>query len=253
MASRRRAALPAGAIDPAGAVDPAAVDPAATPATRGPWRVLRGLVVAAVVLGLSLAGHVLAGGAAPWQAVAVLAVATVAVFVALSGRQWGLGRLVVLLGAAQLALHLALTWASERMTAPAGMAAGALRADPMTAGPAGVSASPVGMTADSVGMTADPMAGGGMAADAMAGMDPRAMLLGHAAALLLAAVFLRFGETRLWRLLAVILAPWHRDLRLAPSRPTRVAAVPLPVPVPRVRTRLFADVLPRRGPPVPVA
>lgn len=76
------------------------------PPATGPLRIVRALVVAATCVGITLSAHVFGGGMPVpartllpiWVAVAVLAYAA-------SGRRWTVGRLVLVLGLAQLVLH----------------------------------------------------------------------------------------------------------------------------------------------------
>lgn len=73
-------------------------------------RVVRGVVAAAVAVGLGLTAHVSAGGLLPatgWMILIVAGVATVAV--ASMGSPAGLFRLLVLVGGGQFATHLMLT------------------------------------------------------------------------------------------------------------------------------------------------
>jgi hypothetical protein len=77
----------------------------ATP-TTGALRLLRALVVAALVVGLAAGAHVLGGGSLPPGVVTVALVAVaLAACVALTGRRIGFPAAVALLAAGQLALH----------------------------------------------------------------------------------------------------------------------------------------------------
>jgi hypothetical protein len=81
-----------------------------TPLTAGVGRWLRGSAVGLCATALATAGHALEGGPAPAvPAAAGLAVVAVLVSVALSRSRWGLGSLLVVLAAAQLVFHVALS------------------------------------------------------------------------------------------------------------------------------------------------
>jgi hypothetical protein len=181
---------------------------------HGLLRLLRALAVAAVVLGLSAAAHVLGGGALPGAAeLAALGTATTGfAWVLARWRSTPAGLLAVLTGA-QLALHRALD-ALGPMPAPA-------HPMPMPMAPAH-----------------EPMA---------PAHEP--MVLAHVAATVLLALLLARGEDALWALWAWWVPLAGLLLVAAPGPVPRPAvAVPSALPVGRRPVLLAAD--PRRGPPV---
>jgi hypothetical protein len=81
---------------------------------RAPLRLLRALLITAVVLALAAAGHLAGGGALPPLLVLIgLAAAVLGPIAWATGRRLTLGRLVVLLGAAQWGLHEVFLLASD--------------------------------------------------------------------------------------------------------------------------------------------
>lgn len=83
--------------------------------TYGVLRWARGAVVATGSVGLGLAGHVVAGGAPPATAPRLLLLgAAVLGGVALSGRRWTLGPLLLVLLGGQVVCHVALADAGTR-------------------------------------------------------------------------------------------------------------------------------------------
>lgn len=80
----------------------------------GPLRAARGLVLAAVVVGLSLLSHDLAGGSRPGTVPLVVLAALSAVAVRpLTRREVGLPRLLALLGVGQVVMHVVLERSAE--------------------------------------------------------------------------------------------------------------------------------------------
>ncbi|MGH3815334.1 MAG: hypothetical protein ACRDUV_23275 [Pseudonocardiaceae bacterium] len=79
---------------------------AVAPETRGVWRWLRGILVAAVATGLALGAHTAAGGHAPsWFPVAAIALVVGLVSVGVSRFRWTGPRLLAVLACTQLGLH----------------------------------------------------------------------------------------------------------------------------------------------------
>jgi hypothetical protein len=77
--------------------------------TRGALRVARSGVLALACTAVSTAGHVAGGGVAPGATAMVgLTVACWALALAVSAQQWTAGRLLIMLGSAQLTCHLIL-------------------------------------------------------------------------------------------------------------------------------------------------
>ena len=209
----------------------------------GPLRHARALTVGGACVGLSLAGHVVAGGGAPERVTpaglaCLAALATVGCLVlgAASRRRWSFGRAVVALGLGQAVLHTAFTWLLGGGHAIAGS-----------------------------GMPG--MAGTGMATEAGqdAGRPGLAMTLGHTAAALLVAALVAWMDGSLQTRSAVeaagglagaALAAWRllpRTGEEGTDLPTAAAtAGRARWPRPRILTdRLVLQCLSRRGPPVP--
>lgn len=81
------------------------------PETAPAWRVLRGNVVGTAATALAVAGHQMAGGAAPAaSAAATAAVLVGAASIALSRLRWTLPRLLALLLVTQPGLHALFVW-----------------------------------------------------------------------------------------------------------------------------------------------
>jgi hypothetical protein len=185
---------------------------APTSPTEGVLRWARASVVGGVATGLSLLGHVSAGGSAPpagW--LLVLALVTLLVSAGLSGRRWTLGPLLGLLLGAQVAFHVAF---GSRSTGhvPGGQHLGHAA---MVPGHSGV-----------------------------------AMLAGHALAALLTALLLRRGEDCAWRAVDLLARVWTVVRATATGsivvgRATTPATVRVPAGL-----GLLEHVVARRGPPV---
>jgi hypothetical protein len=178
-------------------------------------RLVRGGFLAAVCTLLALAGHALGGACCLPPLPAVLATGGVVgvLCVALASRILSFWKILVVVGWAQVAFHLAFTMASP----------GQATAHHMAAAPASA---------------------------ARSGMGP-SMLAGHAAAAVAAALLLAGAERALWWLLGAVFAVAFA--RLAPVRveihrpPWAVIVADGRTPRPGV---LLARALRRRGPPM---
>ena len=98
----------------------------------GAWRTARGVVVGLVIVLFAVTSHRLVGGpvhlaTAQFVGASVLCLAGC---VALSGREWTLGKLVLVLGAAQVSFHVVLSPAHGSMVSMQ-PAAGAMASDPL--------------------------------------------------------------------------------------------------------------------------
>ena len=188
---------------------------------RGVLRATRAALVTLLVVGLAASAHALGGGAAPGlitSGVLALLVGPVAWWC--TRRRMTSLRLVVLLGGAQAAVHVALaTMAPAAGTATAAHVHGSL--------PAGLAA------------------GGGAVAHA-SHADP-SMLLAHLAGTVLTALLLARGEDVLWRVV-VLLLPHTVTPVSPPPRPLTCSAPVLPVLTGRAPRPLGG-----RAPPVALA
>ncbi len=193
-----------------------------------PFRVARGLAVATVGGAVAVGGHVVAGGT-PDLGVGVVAVglAAAAGCVIASDRAWTAPRLLGALTAIQVAVHGSL-W----------LGASGRNVDPRLAGLADAHAALASAPAH--------------AHASAAGLTP-AMLLGHAVALVLAAMLLSRTDS-------VVLALWELGRAVLGRRPVvrlprrDVAAASRADLVPGVRRRARALLVsPRRGPPAVLA
>lgn len=218
----------------------------------GPLRQVRALTVGGACVGLSLTGHVVAGGGggaahlAPAGLAGLGALATVMCLVlgAASRRRWTFGRAVIALGLTQVALHGAFTWLLGGGHAMAG------------SGPAGSGLSGSAMA----GMGGPGMATGPAPAPGPPGL---AMTLGHTVAALLVAALVAWMDGSLHTRSALegargvavaALAPWRLARRTGDAGPhlphSAAAACRARWPRPRILTdRLVLQGLSRRGPP----
>jgi hypothetical protein len=187
------------------------------PTVALPLRLLRSALFAAVSVALSVAGHVLASGVpVPGSAVAV---ATVAVFVCGltgAGRECRLPGLLVGMTAGQAALHAWFGWASARAAAHDMPDMPAMR-------------------------------------HRHAGHESTAMIAAHLAVALLAALWLRLGESALFRLLARLDDRVRAEVRVLFARPAALPAWhttrPRAASSPPLRRTIMRYSLVRRGPP----
>ncbi|TJZ54637.1 hypothetical protein FCH28_12665 [Streptomyces piniterrae] len=191
--------------------------------------------------------HVSAGGRLPGPGwLSVMFVLLAAMGVGLARRPRGFDVQVLVLGAAQLVLHVVFHAAGMAAAGPAAMPSGSLH---HVAGPmhdhAGSMHHHVGLAHHHGGMVVDPVSGGGHHPTAAA------MTLGHGAAVLITAVCLAYGD-RLVRRLAAMVRPRLGFLQLSPLPPAAPQLLPggPRVLVPRYGV-LLARALPRRGPPPP--
>lgn len=196
---------------------------------RAPLRLLRSLLVTAVVVALAGAGHLLGGGALPPVPVLLgLGTLVLAPVTWLAGRRLGPGRLLAVVGTAQLGLHEVLT---------------ALAAPAACSGRGHHAGSTVGLSC-----AAQTAAGGAHHDPAGTGA---AMLVGHVLAAVLTTLVLSRAEAALWWALE-----WLRALVGLPASPRNLPPVPRPAaPAPRhpVPVRRGARPDRQRGPPAATA
>jgi hypothetical protein len=96
-------------------LDSSAMSGRPTP-TRGALRVCRGVVLAVTSAALAVAAHAVAGGGVPDAVSTVLLTIGVAVIgVAMASRRRSTGAILIVLGAAQLAMHLLLSFDTTTM------------------------------------------------------------------------------------------------------------------------------------------
>ncbi len=171
---------------------------------HGPLRLFRSLVFTGAVVGLAAGGHVIGGGTLPAPIITLALTALLMVPVTwLSKRELSFPVLLGLLGAGQILLHEALSTLSVSAVCQA-TATGRGSHHTATSSLHCLPASPAELSAHSG-----------------AGVDPLAMLAGHALAVLGTAWLLRQGEAALWQLLA-----WLRPLAVLP----RLAIIPIAGP-----------------------
>ncbi|MDN3297098.1 hypothetical protein QWM81_24240 [Streptomyces ficellus] len=212
-------------------------------------RWLRAALFTALVVTLSVASHVLLSGVAlPVVTVAAVAAAVFAVAYALAGAERGFGPIAGVLVPLELAADTVFTTGQHVCYGPAGgPVAGSLRAvgvDVLCGG--GVGAPLPGVAAE-----------GGGAAALLRSPDPALpwlLLAAHVAVGLLAAAWLRRGESALAGLVRTVAAFAFRPLRIAAAAVGTagpgVRRGPRPASRPRVsRTRLLVHSVGRRGPP----
>lgn len=210
----------------------------------GPLRVARAALVATLVLALTALAHRLGGGALPDPLViAALGALTLAGTTAAARLRFTPARLVVLLGGAQLALHEALTVLAPSGTCHASGVAG----HPGHA--AAVAGSVVCAVPSATGL---PDAGASLAHPAHLAASGTAgawMLAAHAAATIVLAVVLSYGERALERFLAWVTprVALPGPVLVAPTGRRGVA----PRPAPRVASLWRSSTAPTRGPPSP--
>ncbi|MFJ5693808.1 hypothetical protein ACIP9X_08130 [Arthrobacter sp. NPDC093125] len=171
---------------------------------HGPLRLFRSLVFTGTIVGLAAGGHVIGGGTLPAPIITLALTALLMVPVTwLSKRELSFPVLLGLLGAGQMLLHEALSTLSVSAVCQA-PATGRGSHHAATSSLHCLPASPAELNAHSG-----------------PGIDPLAMLSGHALAVLATAWLLRQGEAALWQLLA-----WLRPLAVLP----RAAVVPVAGP-----------------------
>ena len=197
---------------------------------HGPLRLFRSLVFTGAIVGLAAGGHVIGGGTLPAPIITLALTALLMVPVTwLSKRELSFPVLLGLLGAGQMLLHEALSTLSVSAVCQAS-ATGRGSHHAATSSLHCLPASPAELSAHSG-----------------AGIDPLAMLAGHALAVLGTAWLLRQGEAALWQLLA-----WLRPLAVLPrpavlpvSGPRTFAHDPILIPAPWRNLRRHS----LRGPP----
>jgi hypothetical protein len=198
---------------------------------HAPLRLLRALTVTSLTVGLAAGGHVAGGGNLPAPMITLALAALVLVPVTwLTRRELSFTTLLGLLGAGQLVLHEAFTTLSVSAVCQSPMSGGSHH----HAGTSSLQCLPTAAAA-------------GMDTHTAAAVDPVAMLIGHALAVLATAWFLRRGEASLWQLLAWM-RPLVRVLRPAVipvAGPRTFARNPVFIPAPWRNLRLHS----LRGPP----
>jgi hypothetical protein len=200
---------------------------------HGPLRLFRSLVFTGTIVGLAAGGHVIGGGTLPAPIITLALTALLMVPVTwLSKRELSFPVLLGLLGAGQMLLHEALSTLSVSAVCQA---------------PATGRGSHHAATSSLHCLPASPAE---LSAHSGAGIDPLAMLAGHALAVLGTAWLLRQGEAALWQLLA-----WLRPLAVLPraavipvAGPRTVAHDPILIPAPWRNLRRHS----LRGPPAAV-
>ena len=197
---------------------------------HAPLRLLRALTVTGLTVGLAAGGHVSGGGSLPAPMITLALAALVLVPVTwLSRRELSFATLLGLLGAGQLVLHEAFTTLAVSAVCHA-PASGGSHHHPGTSS-----------------LQCLPGAAAGMDAHTAPGIDPVAMLIGHALAVLATAWFLRRGEASLWQLLAWMRPLVHvlRPAVIPVAGPRTFARNPIFIPAPWRNLRLHS----LRGPP----
>ncbi|MFJ5698481.1 hypothetical protein [Arthrobacter sp. NPDC093139] len=198
---------------------------------HAPLRLLRPLTVTGLTVGLAAGGHVAGGGTLPAPMIAFALAALVLVPVAwLTRRELSFTTLLGLLGAGQLVLHDAFSTLSVSAVCQSPVSGGSHHQHG-------------GMPS----LECLPAAAAGMDAHTAAGVDPVAMLIGHALAVLATAWFLRRGEASLWQLLAWMRPLVHvlRPAVIPVAGPRTFARNPVFIPAPWRNLRLHS----LRGPP----
>lgn len=218
-------------------------------------RGLRAAIFTALVVTLSAASHVLLSRAPlPLTTVAALAAAVFAVAFALSGKERGFWRIAGLLIPLELAADTVFTTGQHVCYGPAGgPVAGSLRAvgfDVLCGGEVGAALPGTALPVDEQGLaallrTADPA-------------QPWLLLAAHVGVGLLAAAWLRRGESAVAGLLRTVGDFTFRPLLLAVAAvhapgPGRRGPCPRPYTPRTARTRLLVHSVGRRGPPRSVA
>lgn len=197
---------------------------------HGPLRLFRSLVFTGAIVGLAAGGHLLGGGTLPAPMITLALTALLLVPVTwLSKRELSFPALLGLLGVGQAVLHEALSTLSVSAVCQA---------------PATGRGSHHAGTSSLHCLPANPVE---LSAHTGTGIDPLAMLTGHALAVLATAWLLRRGEAALWQLLA-----WLRPLAVLPrpavipvAGPRTFAHDPVLIPAPRRNLRRHS----LRGPP----
>ncbi|WP_457973871.1 hypothetical protein [Arthrobacter sp. D1-17] len=197
---------------------------------HAPLRLFRSLVFTGATVGLAAGGHLLGGGTLPAPMITLALTALLLVPVTwLSRRELSFTTLLGLLGVGQAVLHEALSTLSVSAVCQA---------------PAPGRGSHHGRTSSLHCLPASPPE---LSAHTGPGIDPLAMLAGHAIAVLATAWLLRQGEAALWQLLA-----WLRPLAVLPrpavipvAGPRTLAHDPILIPAPWRNLRRHR----LRGPP----
>lgn len=171
---------------------------------HGSLRLFRSLVFTSAIVGLAAGGHLIGGGNLPAPMITVALTALLLVPVTwLSRRELSFKTLLGLLGAGQAVLHEAFSTLSVAAVCQPSATHGSHHH---------------GGTSSLHCLPASPAE---LSAHPGTGIDPLAMLTGHAFAVLATAWFLRQGEAALWQLLA-----WLRPLAVLP----RPALIPVAGP-----------------------
>ncbi|WP_323960226.1 hypothetical protein GC088_01845 [Arthrobacter sp. JZ12] len=190
-------------------------------------RMLRSTATAAVVFFLAAGAHLAGGAALPGlHILAALAVSTLLAVTVLARKKLSLAAVLGILGLGQLVLHEAFTTLTTTAAACVPTSRGHF-------GPQQVHCQPVGLMEH---------------AHAFSLFDSPMMLAAHAAAVVVTALMLHYGET------AIELAlQWFRPLAALPRILPTIPVADLP-PVPEVPTRRYSAPLlavsPLRGPPL---
>ncbi|CAL9601270.1 hypothetical protein SUDANB145_05423 [Streptomyces sp. enrichment culture] len=226
-----------------------------------PLRAVRAALFTALAVTLSTASHVLLSGVPlPLPTVALVAAGVFLVAYALAGRERSYGRIAALLIPLELAADTVFTTGQHVCYGPAGgPVAGPLRSvgfDVLCGDGTGVHADVTNPLTQVTGAGTDRLAA--LLADSTPGTS-WLLLAAHIGVGLLAAAWLRHGESALAQLLRAAAATTFRPLLLA------VAAIAVrPVPAPRrparpvrrtatARDRVLTHSLGRRGPPCSLA
>ncbi len=196
---------------------------------RGALQIGRGLVMGLAIVAIAGAFHAAAGGPVHLSSplVLLMVVLSFAIAVLLSAREWTLPRLIVVLGIAQVLIHLGLQFAPEHSVAPDAASSVDMAGMDMAGMATSPSTPPDGSWTDGLGM-----------------------LLAHALAVLVTALVLRRGETWLLGLVAALTRTLHgpRPWMLRPIPAAPVVATVASAPSAE-RSLLFTTCLARRGPP----
>lgn len=226
------------------------------------FRVVRAALFTALVVTLSSASHVLLSRVPlPLSVVAMLACLVFATAYALAGRERGFGAIAGLLVPLELAADTVFTTGQHLCYGAAGgPIAGPLRSvgvDVLCGGESGAQLAGVG----AVGTPLAGVTGAGDRAAALLAQPgpavPWLLLAAHVTVGLLAAAWLRHGESALAGLLRAVAALAFRPLLTAvaavghPGRPAARGPRPVGRPHPLFPARLLVHSVGRRGPPLP--
>ncbi len=211
----------------------------ATSTTGVALRLGRGAVVGVMVVGLASAAHTSAGGSLALPTLIGLLAGCIPLGVALSRREWGLGRLLAVLIGTQAGIHVLLAATAAHSMSAAGGAGHSRPAPGLVSG----------MTPGMTGHPAMPAAVELMPMN-HALLPDAEMLTNHAVAVPLTAGLLRWGEYWLLLLLAALAAGLTRlpdAVRTVPGSPRLLGGSTRP-PFDARPMLLTREVL-RRGPP----